>query len=58
MFLLPKPKQDLTKITTNLNTNVLKYVDQFAEDNGLTRTTALTILLSSQLVSLGYGVKK
>ena len=52
---MARPKQDLTKITTNINTNVLQYVDEFAKDNGLTRTTALSILLAKQLGLLGYG---
>lgn len=52
---MARPKQDLTKITTNINTNVLQYVDEFARDNGITRTTALTILLAKQLGALGYG---
>lgn len=52
---MARVKQDLTKITTNMNTNVLRYLDQFAQDNGVTRTTALTILLTQQLVALGYG---
>lgn len=52
---MARVKQSLTKITTNMNTNVLHYVDRFAQDNGLTRTTALTILLTQQLVKLGYG---
>lgn len=51
---MSKPKQDLTKITTNMHTNVLEYVDKFAFDNGITRTTALHILLISQLNALGY----
>lgn len=52
---MARPKQDLVKITTNMNAHVLRYVDEFAKDSGITRTTALTILLSKQLGSLGYG---
>lgn len=48
-------RPELTKITTNMNTNVLRLVDKFAKDNGVTRTTALTLLLTRQLVALGYS---
>lgn len=52
---MARRKQDLTKITTNINTNVLAVLDKFARDNNVTRTTAMTLLLTRQLVALGYG---
>ncbi len=55
---MARPQRDLIKITTNINSNVLHFLDKFAEDNGITRTTAITILLAQQLTKLGYGVSK
>ncbi|MBQ8669455.1 hypothetical protein IJ472_06720 [bacterium] len=53
---MSRPKRDLVRINTNINSNVLYYLDQFAADNGITRTTAITLLLAQKLTSMGYGV--
>ena len=55
---MARPKRNLIRITTNIDSSVLQCVDQFAEDNGLTRTTAITILLSQKLASVGYAIEK
>lgn len=39
-----KIKRDLYRITANLPTNLVEMIDEFANANGISRTTAITIL--------------
>lgn len=48
---MSRPKRDLYRLTCNLPTHIVEEVDRFAEKNGLTRTTAVLILLVDGLVS-------
>ena len=50
-------KRDLTKISLNVHSELLKQIDKFAEENHVTRTTAMTLLLTRQLIVLGYEKK-
>lgn len=52
---MARPKRDLTKVTVNMNTNVLEILDKYAEDNNISRTTAMMLLLTWQLDKQGYG---
>ena len=47
---MARPKRDLTRITINLPTHVLKKIDEYAEKHGLSRTTAIMILCADSLV--------
>ena len=46
---MARPKRDLTRITINVPTSLLDRIDAFAEKNGISRTTAITILCIDSL---------
>lgn len=45
-------KKDTIKIQLNLSNDIVQLVDNYAIENGITRTSAISILLSQQLKSL------
>lgn len=46
---MARPKRDLKRITINLPVHVLDAIDDYAEKNGLSRTTAIMILCADSL---------
>lgn len=45
-------KRDLTRITINVPTQLLKEIDRYAEKTGLTRTTAISFLCGMYLTDI------
>lgn len=41
---MSREKRDLQRITINVPTHILKMIDDYATMNGLSRTTAITLL--------------
>lgn len=46
---MARPKRDLTRITTNLPTDLLDQIDDFAAKHSLPRSTAIIFLLTIAL---------
>lgn len=47
-----RPKRDLQRVTMNLPPHIVQMCDEYAEKNGLSRTTAVVVLLANALAEL------
>lgn len=54
VFDLSRLKRDLQRITINVPVHVLSLIDEYANKNGLSRTTAITILCVESLNNQTY----
>lgn len=50
--MLARPKRDLYRININLPTHIVEMVDDYASKHGLSRTTAMVILLANALADV------
>lgn len=41
--------RDLTRVTVNLSSDLVTKIDQYADENGIKRTSAVSVLLSQAL---------
>lgn len=48
---MARPKRDLCRVTVNLPSHIVEYVDEYAKQHGLTRTTAMLILIADGLAA-------